>query len=751
MKVVNLKTGALICMTALPLVLTAPAQAQTASGGKAPNEAENVSETDIVVTAQKRDQLLLQVPLSVTALNSEALAAQNLVRLEDYAARVPSLQVAGTQTNRVTIRGIGSDPAASPTIAVTIDDAPFGSSTYAGKGQFPDLDPADLRQIEVLRGPQGTLYGASSLGGLIKFVTRDADPNDWTARLQTSYSDVAEGGDGYSIRGSVNVPVIKDMLGLRASAFRRHDPSLVDIYRTTGQLVRRDADTSQVEGYRFAASFRPIDALTINASHLYQKRETTNGGATQVLPTTITPKYDYFANDSASSQAKMTSRMTQLRGELDLGAVKVNSISAWSSSRNQTDGDQTNGPFSFILFGYPGQPAGTQVRLADNQITSKFSQELRIGSAGEGKLDWLIGGFYTVEHSRLPQQIYILSPSNTVVATAYDYSLRSSYKEHAVFADATYHFRDQLELQAGIRYSSNKQVFQQTLVIDPPVTGFLGPSSTSPVERYADDTVTWLVSPTFKITPDLMIYARVATGYRPGGPNTVLAPNRTFAPDTVTNYELGFKGKLLNDRLSLDVALFDIEWRNIQLNITDSSGAFTYFVNGGKARSRGLEAQAQFSPGMGFKITGNMTVTDATLRENLPAAGLLYAVGSVGDRLPYTAKFTSNLGVEKSFDLFDDARLTLGLNWNHVGSRLAAFKSSAYPVGRRGRLELPAYDQLDLRAGLSYRNLDLTLFARNVTDERGITNRTDSSSGSNPSTISLIRPRTIGIDAAIHF
>ena len=211
MKVVNFKTGALICMTALPLVLTAPAQAQTASGGKAPREAENVSETDIVVTAQKRDQLLLDVPVSVSAVSSEALVKQNLIRLEDFATRVPGLSVASDRAYAIAIRGINAGGATSPTVATTIDDVPFGTTSWAGSSRIPNLDPSDLQQIEVLRGPQGTLYGASSLGGLIKYVTRPPDPNNFSARAQADVSKPDGGSWGYGLRGAVNVPVIKPL------------------------------------------------------------------------------------------------------------------------------------------------------------------------------------------------------------------------------------------------------------------------------------------------------------------------------------------------------------------------------------------------------------------------------------------------------------------------------------------------------------------------------------------------------------
>ena len=772
MKVVNFKTGALICMTALPLVLTAPAQAQTASGGKAPDEAENVTEADIVVTAQKRDQLLLDVPVSVSAVSSEVLVKQNLIRLEDFATRVPGLSVASDRAYAIAIRGINAGGATSPTVATTIDDVPFGTTSWAGSSRIPNLDPSDLQQIEVLRGPQGTLYGASSLGGLIKYVTRPPDPNNFSARAQADVSKPDGGSWGYGLRGAVNVPVINDMLGVRVSGFKRWDPRLGDQYNSaTKALTAENINKNDVEGFRAAAFFRPFDALKINVSHLEQTGEFTNSALTIIDRTKplFTPLYDYFGNDSSPSFGKTSTRLTEARAALDLGSVTLTSISGWTKMDSRLNTDSTRG-FSFVLTGlpadaffpgqpaiapvYPAAPADAQVRITDNQKTTKFSQEVRLASNGDGPIEWLIGGFYTNERSMLDQEVYVAEADGTRVGSVVIFPLPSTYKEWAGFGDLTYHVSEKLSVQVGARYSKNKQTYTPAQTVSPSASPLLfGVSTAGTLTQSQDSSFTWLITPSYKLTPDTMIYARVATGYRPGGPNTASAPQTSFGPDRVTNYELGLKGQFFGKMLTVDTSLFQIDWKNVQLQ-AQTAAQIPYFTNAGKARSRGWEAALNLKPAAGWSFNGNVSLIDAELRDDLPilpspAPSLL---GKRGDPLPFVAKFSSNLGFEKRFPVGDDAEAWIGGNWNHVGQRDTFYRSNrALPAARQAKLRLPAYDVVDLQAGLDIGKWSATFFVRNLLNERGIRDAGDGQGTSSTMTASYIQPRTMGLSFTVSY
>lgn len=241
-----------------------------AASAASTQEADNGIE-EIVVTAQKRTERLADVPVPVTAIDAGALATQSQVLLRDYYATVPGLTVApGVQSNQtVAIRGITTGTG-NPTVAILIDDVPYGAATNIGGGRFiPEIDPGDLARIEVLRGPQGTLYGASSLGGLLKFVTRDPSTDDLSGSLQAGMSDVQGGDDpGYSLRGSVNVP-LNDAWAVRASAFTRRDAGYIDNVRT----AQEDVNETTARGGRLSTLWRPSDTFSLKLTALAQELE----------------------------------------------------------------------------------------------------------------------------------------------------------------------------------------------------------------------------------------------------------------------------------------------------------------------------------------------------------------------------------------------------------------------------------------------------------------------------------------------
>lgn len=711
---------------------------------------------EVIVTAQKRGERLIDVPVPVTAMESSTLVQQNLVRLQDYASRIPGLAVAGREIRQISLRGVNTGGATNPAVAVTIDDVPVGPSTRM-VSVFPDIDPSELSRVEVLRGPQGTLYGAASLGGLIKLVTKDPNPTQVSGRVELGYNEVDGGDDGWAGRVSLNVPLWQDKLALRVSGFRRDDAPFID---SINPLINgKDVNKVRTEGSRVALYFKPIDALTINVSRLEQTIALRNAAPTEVspFPTDYRPVRGYFVSNVGPSITNTEFELTSLRADYDFGPATLTALSGWSKFGNFADSDVTSTfPFVFrpvagppIL---PNAPAGSSVRIKDGGSLDKFTQELRLASNGEGRLQWLLGAFYTKEDGLVLQNLQAFDPAGGLLAELARIPIPIDFQEKAVFADVTYRFSDRFDVQVGGRYSKNKQKFRQDAAINPLAVRFFGPSATGAGRNSSDDAFTWLVTPRFKLNDDTMVYARVATGYRPGGPNLVVpGADPTYGSDTVTNYEVGLKGHLLDRTVTFDASVFDIEWKDIQLQNT-SPGNLAFLTNGGKARSRGIEAATQWSPGNGWVINANATFTDAELTETLPlpasGSGLL---GTKGTQLPYTPKFASNLGLEKSFDVFDDFRLTLAANWSHVGRRNSQLRSSVAPAARRGALAMPAYDIVDLRATLSDGDWDFTVFARNLGSERGVLN-VDDRQGAVPTTnATFTTPQTVGVSLARNF
>ncbi|MCG2842078.1 TonB-dependent receptor [Sandaracinobacter sp. RS1-74] len=737
---------------ALALAPLAPAMAQGAP---------SIDEGDIVVTAQKREQRLLDVPVSITAVTSEALTTQAMNRMSDFYDRVPGLQYAGQRVSFLSLRGITSGGATSPTVALLIDDVQFGGSTTVGNPPLPDFDASAISRVEVLRGPQGTLYGASSLGGLIKYVLREPSTDEFSGRLEAGGTTVSGGGQGYSLRGSMNVP-LTDWLAVAGSAFYREDAPYLDNAHPNA-LKETNVNTRKVWGFRAAALARPTEALTINLSALRQKMDAVNsdlaitsagvpvcnactpatrpGAAT--APTTFEPVYGDLTIYALDSYNEATFAQYSGRVEYDFGAAALTSITAWSKVDNVISNDVTT-TFPFLPPAFSG-PAGSAVQIADAGNTRKFSQELRL--AGDTPwFSWLLGGFYTVEHSSTDQTLFLLDAGGSLINTPYAATGPGSYREHAAFADITWHVTEKLDVQLGGRLSGNKQERASVYVVDPIAARFFGPSR-SVSATSSDSAFTWLVSPSYKFSDDIMAYIRIASGYRPGGANIgSVSANATFGPDRVVNYELGFKGRVL-PALTLTAAAFQIDWEDIQLQGTDSSN-LTYIGNGGKARSRGLEVQGTITPWTGMSIDGNFTVTEAVLTEDLPALGASSLVGKKGDRLPFSAKFTTSVSAQQGFDLSDRLTATLGGTFTHLGERAAAFNVA---TGTRPRILIPSYSTVSLQGGLT---LDAawsaTLFVRNLFDERGIS-VAQNRNGVNVPTALFIQPRTFGLTLARNF
>ena len=247
------------------LIAAMPAMAQDTQA------AADTTSGEIIVTAQKRNERLLDVPLAISAVAAETLTTQNLNRLSDYYNRVPGLQYAGQRVAAISLRGVTTGGATGPTVALLVDDVQFGGTTATGQPPLPDFDASALERVEVLRGPQGTLYGAASLGGLIKYVLKEPDTKRISGRVEAGATTVSHGDSGYSVRGSINLP-ITDWFAIAGSAFKREDAPYLD-NALTGQ---KDVNTRDVWGFRAAALVQPTHNLKLVFSAMQQKQDAIN-------------------------------------------------------------------------------------------------------------------------------------------------------------------------------------------------------------------------------------------------------------------------------------------------------------------------------------------------------------------------------------------------------------------------------------------------------------------------------------------
>lgn len=753
----NKTTHAFAISTAIAaLTASCPARAQEAPVA----DTDSGSGSEIIVTAQKRSERLLDVPVAISAISADTLTTQNLNRLSDFYNQVPGLQYSGQRVAAISLRGVTTGSATAPTVALLVDDVQFGGTTATGQPPLPDFDASAISRVEVLRGPQGTLYGASSLGGLIKYVLKEPDTRDLSGRIEAAGVAMSHGDTGYALRGSVNVP-LTDWLAVNGSAFKRDDAPYLDNARTG----KKDVNTREVWGFRGAVLVQPSDNFKFIFSALHQKQDAINsdlavtGGGVRICVacttgpnaataiTTFEPVDGDLTINSLDSLNLSKYKLYSGRAELDLGGATVTSITAWSRADNVITSDVT-AVFGGLLRARYGLAERPTVQIANADATHKFSQELRV--AGDaGPVSWLVGGFYTVEHATTDQSL-IMSGSRDGIP--YVGTGPGSYREYAGFADLTWHVTDKLDVQVGGRYASNKQKNFSNLVLDGPVEGVFGSTGTVSANS-KDNAFTWLISPSYHFSSDIMAYARIASGYRPGGPNIGSPPGApaSFGPDRVVNYELGFKGKVVPDLLTIDASLFQIDWTDIQLQGADPVTSLTFVANGGKARSRGLEFAANLSPWAGMSVDANIAFTDATLTQDiLTLQGGAGFLGYSGDRLPFSSKVAGSIVANQSFDLASDLEANVGFSLIYVGDRAAAFQTNS-PDASRPRILIPGYTVFDLRGGLVYdRDWSIGLYVRNLFDKRGVS-VADNRNGTTTPTALFIQPRSFGVTLARNF
>lgn len=679
-----------------------------------PGELEHV-----VVTAQKRSENLQDVPVPVTAIGAETLIESNQLRIQDYFTSVPGLNVMpSVQSNQtLSIRGITTG-IGNPTVGITVDDVPYGASTNNGGGRVvPDIDPGDLARVEVLRGPQGTLYGASSLGGLLKFVTRDPSVDGFSGRIQVGSSSVQNGDElGYNVRGSVNVP-LSDTLAFTASGFTRSDAGYVD------NVLTGENGVNQVDahGGRLSGLWRPSESLSLKLSALMQKIEGQGTSSVDAalgdLQQSRLPGTGWYDREAQAYSATVTADL----GSVDLTAISGYNVNSFSDS---LDAGFAYGGSAFTLFGVSG------AELLSETETEKFSQEIRFsGPIGE-KFEWLFGAFYTHEEAEVLFTRLALDPNGVNVGRLQNSSLPDTFEEYAAFANLTFLITDRLDIQLGARESEISETFAQTVV------SAQGVASVVPELHTKANAFTYLVTPRFKITPDLMIYARLASGYRAGGPNPFpggVVP-RQYDPDTTENYEIGVKGDFLGHTLIVDVSLYYIDWKDIQFSSLSPTST-TYFTNGGAARSQGVELAVESMPLSGLTIAGWIAWNDAELTEAFPPGSTGYGVS--GDRLPNSSRLSGNLSVDQEFPLWGEVNGFVGGSASYVGDRVGPFRAVAQ------RQAFPSYTQVDLRAGFRNDSWTANIFVTNVGDERGTLY---GGLGALPSTaFNYIQPRTAGL------
>jgi len=734
-------------MLALALALPQGALAQ---------EAKPAAEQDpniIIVTANKRAEALTSVAMAISVETGEKLDRQNANGLMDYLGNMPnvSMQSFGSPgLAKVVIRGINS-VTFNATTGTYIDDVPFGSSTLFAGGALltPDLDPSILERVEVLKGPQGTLYGASAPGGVLKFVTKAPDTREFSFGAKQELSSVRHGEAGFSLRANVNIPIATDKLGLRVGGFYRRDPGYLD----NGFDGEKDVNRVVSKGVNASLLWTPTENLSIRLGGIIQQlnSEGINGVAVDQAaffgfvpdePRAIIPTYGRYDSEFTTPEWNHTrTRIGSATVTYDLGSdISLVSATSYSVARNRKRADYTPDYVDLV-------PPGDRVQFLYGLETKKLTQELRLSSTGDGPLQWLLGGFYTKEKSEFISIFQPILPNDafdTSTIRVYDGNEHSKYREYAVFGNLTYYLTPELDMTVGLRYAHNKTSLRGRDL------GLIG-NPDDPTEPLAyvlptssEGVVSYLANLRWQPSNKLMFYARAASGYRPGGPRTLPAgvptpPGFTnqFGSETLWNYEVGARASLLNDRLTLSGALYYIDWTNIQGFV--AFGAFGAFGNAGDAESKGFELEVTARPFDGLSIAGGVGYSDATLTRSDPTFG-----GTVGGALPFAPKWTFSINPEYEWDVGGDWRAFVGGNVQYQSRRWSNIEGVFLSV------PLEAYETVDLHLGMRSDQFDITLFAKNIFDVyAGVAD--NSTMFFAPAKMGINTPRTIGISFSQRF
>ena len=720
---------------------------------------------DIVVTGSReeiesRDRHDTQaVGGSVNVMGGEWLETRKLEQLTDYASYVPGMVVSGEGSpgqSTVILRGVSPEAQAS-TVGFYIDDTPVGASgAHGSTSNFPlDLMPYDLDRVEVLVGPQQTLYGAGSEAGLIRYVLKAPSTSSFDAQVGLDVSEInGAAGPGASVRGMLNAPIVDGSLGLRLSVYDSHMPGYIKNAYTGGTAVNGLVQY----GGRAAALWSPAESLSVAFNAFWHRIDSKSDGVESFAGLTQVPstlginllRASLFFGDLTENHAfeqpfKKALDYYALSVNWNAGSVTVTSATAWSRSHTHEERDDTQivGP------NFPGISGGAiPVGLArfDRDLgLEKFSQDLRIASATGRRIDWRLGAFYTHESSTDRQADYAFDNAYRPIAQfapVFGYVLSpSTFNEWAVYGELTFRITGRLDLTTAARRSHNDQAGLTIVGGATAPSGFValgtGFFESSLARQHADTATPWMAALGYHAAPDVMLYGRIATGYEPGLSNAgIVGAPPTVKAESLTSYEAGLKSEFLNRRFLLNVSAFYIAWSDVQVDVY-VPGFFT--VDGGNATTRGVELATAYSTANGFRI-------------GLNAARAQSVTTAVSTTSPFLSGYPFAAVPTWTFAVTADYDHALSSTWHaHVGSAWRWFDHVwGQPVTSGGpNYVQPAYSVLDLNAAISNGKLKLKTFVRNITDKRAYQGSYMIFNTANATAVqidyALVQPRTVGV------
>jgi outer membrane receptor protein involved in Fe transport len=717
---------------------------------------------DVIVTSQKREQKLQKVPQSIQVLDTKTLDRLQVTEFNDYIKFLPSVnaQVGGPNGSSLSMRGVndgddGNHSGPLPTIGTYLDEEPV--TTIGGT---LDIHVYDIARVEVLPGPQGTLYGASSEAGTLRIITNKPDLSGFYGAYDIEGNTVDGGGQGYTAQGFLNIPLTNNA-AVRLVAWDQRDAGYIDnvygtrTFPTSGTTINnaayaeKNANPADTFGGRAALRIDLDDEWTITPTIMGQDQRNMGSfgyepsvGDLQVQQFGPNTDHDRWAQGALTVQGKI--------GDFDLtyaGSVFVRDVHSFSDYTDYSIFYDAIYGSGVNWQGANGQPlADPKQEIDGKDHYNKESNEIRLASPASDRLRFIVGGFQEVQDHRIVQdyQIQGFAPALSIPGWANTIWLTDQMRtdqDEAIFGELAYDVTDKFTVTAGVRpywYNNSLRGFFGFSENYDALTGFgSGEGATGQNclagQSYADAPCvdlnksvsgsgeTHKVNLSYKIDPDKLAYFTYSTGYRPGGINRN-ANFGGYGADTLTNFELGFKSSWLQHALRFNVALYDEDWNNFQYSFLGPN-SLTIIENAPAANIKGLETEMDYRPVKQLTFSGGFTLTDAKLVGNLcntvgvPCTAATSAAPS-GTELPYTPAFKGNITGRYTWDMWGwDGHVQSSLLYqtrNHVGLRTADNQQLG---------SMPAYATVDLTAGIEKNNLSLELYVKNLFDERGQVNR----------------------------
>jgi outer membrane receptor protein involved in Fe transport len=762
-----------------------------------PQGTTDTGSNDIIVTATRREETVLKTPVSMEAYSQEKLDIKGVRNIEDLARMTPGVSInQGTfGIKYLVVRGLTSSVGQTMN-GVYIDDTPVQVRSVSLTTNFY---PAmfDLERVEVLRGPQGTLFGASAMGGAVRFITAKPSLTKSSGYGRAEVGFTEGGGPSYEAGAAYGGPLVEDKIGFRASFYYRHDGGFIDrvpLYTNFG-TPEKNSNTRNTYVGNFAMTFKPTEDITITPSVFYQQANTFDGDqfwdyrpGAAANPARV-PLDPFTTRENINGAYKDRAIIYSLKGEFDFGPATLISNTAYND-RKATNNQDLTAFFKDIL----GQPQrggvfeaalGVDFRSFLNLRMSQksFVQELRLQSnPGDSRLSYVAGLFFQNTRQGAEEFDYSVNPGGIVgiiplipaVNGNLGYLLDSAKdRQFAVFGQLDYKLTDTISVSAGLRYSYVTFDFKQ-------VGGNNLPSDTVNTGRTAENPITPKFGIEYNPSDDLMFYASAGKGFRAGGSNSVPVTEalsdecraslrdigyeetpRTYESDSTWSYEIGAKGRI-GSAVTFAADVFQIDWTNVQRTRTVLNCGNPFIDNLGKSRARGVEAKITFAPVRGLTLDANVSYTDAVVAQTLirpgftdPITGVVTPPGNIVTKgNPFAPKWIVSLTGDYETEIGNDITGYAHLQYDYRSG-------FSVPPGNLGYVALASTvferNFVSARLGVRTGGVDISAYVNNLLNSKDELSRLVLGSsgltgaGADRLLRQVYRPRTWGVTASYRF